>query len=156
MRDLGRSQKKIAARDRTDGAFLARRYRRRYALGPDRVPTRMEALVDAACAEAEAEGAFAPDREEAVLSALYYALGRLAERAGVDMADVDRVAGDPYRTRPRLRHDAEQNAQEDEETRRGFAPILARAKAALKHCGGQHEIQTIGDALDGRAAGRAQ
>ncbi len=119
----------------------------------------MEALVDAACAEAEAEGAFAPDREEAVLSALYYALGRLAERAGVDMADVDRIAGDPYKTRPRLRSDVTDEARrerDDEETRRDFAPILARAKAALKHSGGQHEIQTIGDALDGRAAGRAQ
>ncbi len=70
-----------------------------------------------------------------MLAAIYYALGRLAAALGVDMTDVDRIACDAKKVRPRKVPEPtpeERERRDDEETRREFAPILARAKEELK------------------------
>ena len=58
-------------------------------------------------------------------------LGLLAAAQGVDMREEARLAADPESLRPRpALPDAPRD--EDEETRRAFAPLLARAKRALE------------------------
>lgn len=100
--------------------------------------SRRELIEDAAFAELETDGKLPADRTEAVLSAIYYTLTLFAASQGVNVRDIDVIAGDVRATRPRyytdedLKRRAEIRAkQEEEETRRAFAPRLARAKAAL-------------------------
>lgn len=117
------------------GSALARRYRRRYALGPEVAITRREAIEDAAYAEEEALGNTPIEREEVALAAIYCALGKLAERQGVDMREVARRVADLESIRPQSYREPTQEEKErldDEETRREFAPLLAEAKARLR------------------------
>ena len=84
----------------------------------------------------ETDGKFPADRTEAVLSAIYYALTLFAASQGVKYDDITFNAGDVRATRPRLwtreeigKIEEARREREDNETRRLFAPLIARAKA---------------------------
>lgn len=116
---------------------MFRRFCRRYGLSPTfgRAPTRRELIEDAAYVEWEAQGLAPVERAEAPLAAIWRLLGLLAARRGVDMEVEARLAGDPERIRPKAPPELdpeERRAVDDEETRRDFAAILARARAATK------------------------
>ena len=98
-------------------------------------PTRRELIEDAAYVEWEAQGRAPVERSEAVLAAIWRLLGLLAAAQGVDMIEETRLAGDPEHIRPKAPpelSDEERRRLDDEETRQGFAAILARAKAGVK------------------------
>lgn len=100
--------------------------------------SRRELIEDAAFAELETDGKLPADRTEAVLSAIYYVLTLFAASQGVNVNDVEIIAGDVRATRPRFYSDDDLKRRaealekrEVERTRRDFAPRLARVKAAL-------------------------
>ena len=98
-------------------------------------PTRRELIEDAAYVEWESQGRAPVERSEAVLAAIWRLLGLLAASRGVDMTEEARLAGEPERIRPKAAPELspeERRRLDDEETRRGFATILARAKAGAK------------------------
>ena len=98
---------------------------------PSRPPTRRELIEDAAYVEWAAQGNAPLDEHGALLVAMWRLLGLLAAAQGVDMREEARLADDPESLRPRpALPDAPRD--EDEETRRAFAPLLARAKRALE------------------------
>lgn len=101
-------------------------------MSPETAVTRREALEDAAYAELEASGAFAADREEAVLSAIYQAALGLAETLGADADELERRACDLESNRPLRRAEPSKEERErldEEETRRGFAQLLSLARS---------------------------
>lgn len=110
---------------------LLRRYAMRRAMTPSRPPTRRELIEDAAYVEWAAQGNAPLDEHGALLVAMWRLLGLLAAAQGVDMREEARLAADPESLRPRpAPPDAPRD--EDDETRRAFAPLLARAKRALE------------------------
>ena len=119
-----------------------RDWRRRFGAG-GAVPTRRELIEEAAYADAEAEGAFAPTREENVLVAIYDLLGALALTRGVELDAAEARLQDWEALRPRRRRygsEAELREREDAETRRAFASLIAQAKA--RGGGMNHEAKT--------------
>lgn len=71
------------------------------------------------------------DRTEAVLTGIYYVLGKIAETVGVDMEAAHKTASRPEAIRittPRPLTPREQEILDEQETREGFAAILAQAK----------------------------
>ena len=98
---------------------------------PSRPPTRRELIEDAAYVEWAAQGNAPLDEHGALLVAMWRLLGLLAAARGVDMSQEPPLAAVPESLRPRpAPPDAPRD--EDEETRRAFAPLLARAKRALE------------------------
>ena len=91
-------------------------------------------IEDAAYAQLETDGETPADRLEAVLSAIFYVLRLIAASKGIDPESIERYAGDVTQTRPQKYvppTQEELDAREAAETRRQFAGIIARAKAAL-------------------------
>lgn len=90
--------------------------------------SRRELIEDAVFAESETDGKFPADRNESVLSAIYYVLTLLAARQGVNYDEIERYAGNVRATRPRLYVEPtpeEIERREEEETRRSYASRLA-------------------------------
>lgn len=82
----------------------------------------------------ETNGETPADRLEAVLSAIYYTLRLLAATQGVQPDSIERYAGDVELVRPQRYVEPTQeelDARWNNETRRGFAGMLAKAKQAL-------------------------
>lgn len=107
---------------------------------PGRLPTRRELIEDAAYAEWAAQGNAPLDERGALLVAIWRLLGLLAAARGVDMREEARLAADPEAIRPRPAQPVDPRDEEDE-TRRAFAPILARAKRALERNALKNEIK---------------
>ena len=128
---MARDAKKLRRGAGEGYAGLLRRYAMRRAMTPSRPPTRRELIEDAAYVEWAAQGNAPLDEHGALLVAMWRLLGLLAAAQGVDMREEARLAADPESLRPRpALPDAPRD--EDEETRRAFAPLLARAKRALE------------------------
>ena len=98
---------------------------------PSRPPTRRELIEDAAYVEWAAQGNAPLDERGAHLVAIWRLLGLIAAAQGVDMREEARLAADPEALRPRP-PSADAPRDEDDETRRAFAPLLARAKRAME------------------------
>ena len=93
--------------------------------------SRRELIEDAVFAESETDGKFPADRNESVLSAIYYVLTLLAARQDVNYDEIERYAGNVRATRPRLYVEPtpeEIERREEEETRRSYASRLAQIK----------------------------
>jgi|BioPla2DNA2_1021312.scaffolds.fasta_scaffold09861_7 hypothetical protein len=75
------------------------------------------------------------ERTETLLSAIFFVTTLIASSLGVDPELIHRRANDVYSTRPKEYKEPtaeELKAKQDEKIREGFAPMLAKIKAAME------------------------